>query len=42
VTPLVLCSVPGPPTKEGHRVVGAGPEEEHKDDQRDRAPPLQG
>ena len=36
----VLCPVIGPPTKEGQGAGGAGPEEGHKDDQRDGAPPL--
>ena len=30
------------PSRQEHRVVGAGQEEGHKDDQRDRTPPLQG
>ena len=32
----------GPSTQEGHGVIGAGPEEGHKDDQRAGAPILQG
>jgi len=38
--PGVLCPVLEPHT-EGHGVVGAGPVESHKDDQRAGAPPLQ-
>jgi len=38
----VLRTVPGTITQEGHGVVGAGPEEGHKDDQRAGAPPIGG
>jgi len=30
----------GLPAQKGYRVVGAGPEEDHKDNQRAGAPPL--
>jgi len=38
--PAVMLSVLEPPTQEGHRAVGLGPEEGHEDDQRAGALPL--
>ena len=32
--PGVMCPVLGPPTREGHGAVGAGPKGGHEDDQR--------
>ena len=39
--PGILCPVQEPSTQEGHTVIGAGPQEGHKD-MRARVPPLQG
>ena len=40
--PGILRPVLGPPTLEGHRAVGAGPDEGHENDLRAGAPPIQG
>ena len=44
---MIFCSLENPqqpvlepPAQEGHGFVGAGPEEDHKNDQKAGAPPL--
>ena len=39
-SPAVLCPALEPPAQEGHRTVGVGPEEGHKDNPRVGAPLL--